>query len=327
MALAFCFVSFLYAEVIYVNVIPESVETLTRNTEFINSDPENLMNSLGRSGLEDEEDLYEETAGQLGIQAETVVSMRNIYFNLPVRYRWKGLTAEAKLPVILKREIRYDEVSKSASGLGDAIVKFSYRFKRKTLLNESMVHVKLPTGNQDKRVDDYLVPLGNGSLDFILQNTVHYRMDMFTLYNSVSFRINTGHERIVQINHTDAFQGTETVTYTVRNGHLFTMNSSVTYPVNLRAAAIAGLSLSVNGEGELERQHSFSGTKSGFTVTGLSAEQDFVFIDLLPAIVYTLYRTDMMICGRIPVLTIRNDANSEESRKAEIFFRLSRELF
>jgi len=320
----FCILS---GQVVYVNIIPESVEALTQNTEFINSNPQNLDNTLGRPGLSAEESLSDEKIGQLGMQAETIMSMQNIYFNLPIRYRWKGWTAEAKLPVILKREIRYGDISKSVSGIGDANLRFSYCFKQDALRNESMLHIIFPTGDQNKMVDNYLVPLGNGSLNFILQNTVYFRIDKLTLYNSMSFRFNAPYERILEIQHADVFRSTETITYSIRNGNLFTMNSSVTYPFLNHAAAIAGLSLSAHGGGTLEQSHDFSGTKADYTVSGLSAVQDYVFLDILPAFTYTLYRTDVTLCGRIPVLTIRNDTNNEASRKPEFFLRLSREIF
>jgi hypothetical protein len=321
------FISLLNAQVIYVNVIPESVETFTRNTAFILSSPENLNNVLAGPGITEEKEAFEAPAGQFGVSAETIFSMRNMYFNLPLRYRWKGMTAEVKLPVILKREIRYGDVIKSASGIGDAILRISYRFRQGSLLNESMIRIKSPTGKMDNTVDGMLVPLGSGSTDIILQNVFMMRTQAYSFNNSLSFRVNTKHERTVQIHHQDLLRGTETINYEISNGNLLILNSAFTYHFPFQAAVIGGASLSVNGEGSVDRTHSYTGTKNDLSYSGLSADQDFVFLDFYPALAYTILQTDLMICGRIPVLTLRNDSNTEDDRMPEIFFRLSRELF
>lgn len=321
----------LQAQVIHVNVIPESMETIARNTDFIQTDPQNLSNAWITPGVSATKESFEAAepgpAGQFGIPAETVFTPRNIYFNLPLRYRWKGVTAEIKLPVILKREIRYGDFTKSATGLGDAVFRTSYRFRKGDWMNESMIHVKVPTGDQDKTVDGMLIPMGTGSTDLIFQNIFMMRKPQFTLYNSVSFRLNTPRENIVQINHQDAFRKTETITYDITNGGLFIMNSSFSYNVTKFAAFLGGVSLSVNGEGNIDRSHKYSGTKPGFSQKGISAEQDYVFLDLYPAVALTVFRTDLMLTAAIPLLTIRNEGNTEEDRKPEIMFRLSRELF
>jgi len=325
------FTTTLWAQLIYVNVIPESVETMARNTDFIQTDPENLNNALVSPGVTASREAFEAPepgpAGQFGIPAETVFTPRNIYFNLPLRYRWKGVTAEIKLPVILKREIRYGDFTKSATGLGDAVFRTSYRFRKGDWMNESMIHVKAPTGDQDKTVDGILIPMGTGSTDLIFQNIFMMRKQQYSLYNSVSFRLNTPRENIVQILHPDTFRATETITYNITNGGLFIMNSSFSYNVAKFAAVLCGLSLSVNGEGNIDRSHIFSGSKQEYSQEGISAEQDYVFLDLYPAVAFTVFRTDLMLTASIPVLTVRNESNTEADRKPGIMFRLSRELF
>ena len=321
----------LQAQIIYVNIIPESIETLARNTDFIQTDPQNLSNALTSPGVTASREAFDAPepgpAGQFGIPAETVFTPRNIYFNLPLRYRWKGVTAEIKLPVILKREIRYGDYSKSAPGLGDAVFRTSYRLRKGDWINESMVHVKAPTGDQDKTVDGIIIPMGTGSTDLIFQNIFMMRKQQYSLYNSVSFRLNTPRESIVQINHQDALRGTETITYNITNASLFIINSSFSYNVAKYAAVLGGVSLSVNGKGNIDRSHTYSGIKEDFFQNGISAEQDYIFLDLYPAVAFTAFRTDLMLTASVPVLTVRNESNTEEDRKPGIMFRLSRELF
>lgn len=221
------------------------------------------------------------------------------------------------MPVILKSEISYGDMTKSAAGLGDAVFKTSYRFKRKDWINESMIHVKAPTGDQDKAVDGVMIPLGTGSTDLILQNIFMMRKTHFSLYNSISFRLNTHRENSVLINHPDAFRRSETITYNITNGSLFIVNTSFSYNAFSFASVIGGVTLTVNGEGNIDRTHQYAGTKQNYSQNDISAEQDYVFLDLYPAVAFTVFRTYIMLTAVIPVLTVRNDSNTESDRKPE----------
>ncbi len=323
----------LFGNEVYFFVLPENVEAVIGNTDLIITDQINTDNSSSTPGITNVQETIEGKSGifnNLSGGFDTTITAKNLHLKLPLSYRISNFKGSVSIPFYFKREMQYSSVKKSTSGLGDIVISASYTNFFPNIHNETILTAKLATGNADKTVDGYLVPLGTGSTDFVLNNQLNYIKSNYSIYNNLSYRFNTAADRTIKIIHSDDpndFLGTETRTYTVTNGSLLAMNSSFTYRIMKNLALIGGLSLAINGEGNQDISSKYSGAKSDEKLNGLSAQQDFTFIDILPAVNYTIWRIDFILGAKIPVVTQRNDNNTERDRSGEIVLRLSRNLF
>jgi len=317
----------LSADDIHFYLIPEGIEAATENTDFIATDQVNITNALG--GDKEKQQIDEEKQptrmGNLSAEIETVINPKNTFVRIPLRYSWKQLSMDASIPYFFKREMNYASGKKSTSGIGDALLKTSYYFAGKSFRNELQFSVKFPTGDENKIVDGFLVPLGSGTTDYLIANHFTYNAQKFQLSGLISYRMNNDFRRIAEIIHPD--NKTERIVYDITNGDTFIINSTIIYNITSRFSFLTGFTFTHNQEGTMDRTHTFSWNNDVEEYKNLSANQDFSFADVYPALCYHILKTDLVLAAKIPLLTERNEENNETSRKPEIFFRLTRKLF
>lgn len=327
---------YLAAQEIEFFIIPESIERVTESTDLIVNDHINNDNSSrGNSSIDESFEMSDDgiderqsafSMGNVGMSVEMQISAKNIYLRLPLSYSWNNLSLNLSIPYCFKKDMNYSVGTKTARGFGDVVMRGSYRCNHRRLSNEFGLSLKLPTGDENKVVDGHLVPLGTGTTDIIFSNNTSYLFSKFLVQSNISYRINNSYIRVGEIEHQDS-KGKETITYDINNGNTFVFNTSLSYQLFRRIYLIGGISAITNGEGSLDRKHSFEGSGNTIEERNLSANQDFTYLDLHPAICYNIFNTDLVLSVKIPLITERNQSNSEDERKPELMFRLSRKLF
>lgn len=308
-------------------LIPETVEEFTGNSEYISNDPLNQEFAAAGKVTKQIDRQQQVMPGlnldNLGIDIETVLSPRSMFVRLPVKYSWDRFRFNLSVPYYFKREMSYAAGKKSSSGIGDALLRTSYFMYGESYLNEIQLNLKLPTGDENNTVDGHLVPLGTGSTDIFIANNLSYFSYDYQIQASVSYRINGAVERLVEVYDPENEQ-LDTVSYDVSNGKTFIFNGSYIRYLMPNLSLIGGLSATINQEGSMDIE--FRETERE-AVKGSAAGQDFTFLDIIPAVSYNIFDTDLVLSLQIPVITERSSDNDEEDRSVGLFFRLSRNIF
>ncbi|MCX6640573.1 MAG: hypothetical protein NTW14_08850 [bacterium] len=315
---------------------PEGVQTASQKTELLLSDP--LINQiiyydnplllakkrehwgLNAPGM---------GAGGFSVGLEAEVSGVNKSFSIPLKYTWHDVTLGVHIPYIYQRKMYYALATKEASGLGDVSFNLGYGRAKKGLVFSATLFSKLPTGDENKMVGGYLVPLGTGSLDWVFNLSVKKFLDKFAFSGNASLRINGTSDRTAEIlfnsvpNTPDSI---ETVNYDIRNGNMFTLTGSFDYYLGTRWTLGTVLALSIVGEGSTDASYSYNWGAPGYSTTGLSNRQDMTLLDLTPMVSYDVHLTDLTLMAKLPLITRRNEANQEDDRGVSVLLRLSRTL-
>ena len=314
---------------IYFTFTPEGVQSAIENTELLLSDP--LLNqaatyqSPGFKQQKSQAAQGAEGGGFTGftIGVETEVSKNTKSLSLPLNYYWRNFNLGLTLPYIYQRKMIYALETKEASGIGDIAVSAGYTGGISSLLFSFNVYSKLPTGDEEKVVEGYLVPLGTGSTDWVVNLAALKSFKRLSIHGSGFYKINGASQRIAEVVHT---QGIETIDYEIHNGDMLSITGG--FDLALSYSWILGLwgSYTSVGEGSTDAAHSFDYNEPSYTVTGISNKQDMTLVDIIPNISWSLSGFDLSLFLKIPVVTERNEDNNEGDRNLTVIFKLGRTL-
>jgi hypothetical protein len=226
----------------------------------------------------------------------------------------------------------YAVTTKEASGLGDIGLGIGRGFTYKEIMTNFNLFVKLPTGDDEKMVDNYLVPLGTGSIDWILNLSVMKTGKKSSLIGTALFKINGSSEMITEIIHNEDPDNNpnttdiETINYDITNGNMCSLNGRWDYFLNDRWTAGGAVVFSTVGEGSTDAEHSYNYGLASTTQNGISNRQDLTLIDIVPMLSCEVFKIDWTGIVKIPAYTQRHEGNIEEARGLTILFKLSRSL-
>jgi len=299
----------------------ENIVAVTSNSELIITDPinEKITTSIP------EVILIEDTK-KLDLNFESGITPTSKFVKLPFGYTWKKLSASCTLPIYLRRGMNYAHGTETTSGMGDLTFKLSYKSKRDTFNYDVNFCVKLPTGDANKQVNGYLVPLGTGSTDIIGHVNLSYSKNKSLIYCSLMYRLNGSIDRIAQITYPDNGE-VETINYNIKYGNTFIFSAKYYYNFWNYASLVAGLSTSTNGKGSMDRTQSYSSGLPDLTYTGLDAGQSFIMADFNPAIVIHYSWLGLNLGCKIPLYTRAGVENTNISRKVMYSFSLLCTIF
>ena len=141
------------------------------------------------------------TDKSIGIGGETMISGNMKYFNIPFHYKPSSESVwmfNAYLPIIYQKKW----ITETARGLGDLVVGASY-FQNKTL-EEGLVmngsfDITLPTGNDEKEVNNVIIPLGGGSFGFIGSFATHVILGGGVLHSTLNYKYNTYNKTVTSV--------------------------------------------------------------------------------------------------------------------------------
>ncbi len=342
--LLFCLflVSTLCGQGIHITFTPEGVRSATENTDLLLSDP--LINQATFyvpptfQAKKDEASgaaKKGESAGALAgasVGAETEVSGPNKSLNIPINYAWKDYNFGLTLPFIMQRKMEYAVESKSAAGIGDISVSAGYNGLFRDILYSANIFFKLPSGDDEKMVDGYLVPMGTGSTDMVLSGSGMKVFDRYSITGSIILKLNGSSEKIAEIVYADDMDlnpnttDFETINYTIKNGGMFSLIGGYDYFYDDKWTFGGWMVLSVIGEGSTDEKHTYSWNSPESSVSGISNRQDMTLIDLIPKASYRVMFTDLTLMMKIPLVTSRNPNNNEGSRGVTVLLKLGRNL-
>jgi len=327
-------VSCLFSDTILITITPEGVETVTENTELILSDPfvEQIVTGTTEPGEEKEDSEEAETGKLTGFEAgiEMTVTGPTKAISLPLGYTFKKFNFGITLPYILKREMRYLLKTKTASGIGDISFKVGTSRRMKNINFGLNIQAKLPTGDSENMEDGYLVPLGTGSTDFVLDFSAFKYFQKYSFSGNLTFKVNGTSEKTAQLLYDDmdnnpATDDIETIKYDIHNGNMLIFKGNLDY--YLDKWTVGGLlvfATTSEGSKDIARTNNWGGpTVKENDVSNL---QDMTLLDIIPMVSYRLFRTDITLLAKIPILTKRNEANDEDERKLVVSFKVGRKF-
>lgn len=318
---------------IEITFTPEGIRSATENTELLLSDP--LINyssfyvppafkdeKATASGAEEE---GAAAFGGFGIGLETEVSGPNKSISIPLNYAMKKFNFGVTLPYIYQRKMEYQAESKESSGIGDIAVSAGFgSWLGNSMLFNLNVFAKLPTGDDEKMVDGYLVPLGTGSTDWVFSLSLMKIFSRFSFSGNFSYKMNGASEKIAEITHTN-IDSIETINYDITNGDMLNFTGGLDFFLSPNWTIGGWVNFITVAEGSTDEEHSYT-WKQGYTETGLSNKQDMTLVDLIPMLSYRLMMTDLTLMAKIPVVTERNEDNNEGDRGLTILFKLGRKI-
>lgn len=317
-------ISQLFSQDMNLYLVKENVETVVRNSELIISDP---LNISALNSFPDYKNIDNEfTENQVGILNNVKLSLitditpNSKFLTLPLSYSWKDFTFSGTIPFYLSRKMTYSHGTEKGKGFGDMSLKVNYKKKLGDFRTEYNLNIKLPTGNEANQVNGYLVPLGTGSTDLMGQGILIYKKNKSVYYSNLTFRLNGKMERIAEITYPED-GGVETINYKVNNGNALMLNTSYSYRIWKYAVLVGGISGAFNNSGKMDRLHSYSVAKSDTIYKGLSADQNFIFVDLNPAVVLTYHDLQLSLSCKLPAYTKQNANSSVAGRKVGFYAR------
>ncbi len=326
-------VSCLFSDTVLITITPEGVETVTENTELILSDPfvVEIITSTTEPEEEKEDSEEAETGKLTGFEAgmEMTVTGPTKAISLPLGYTFKKINFGLTVPYILKREMKYLLKTKTASGIGDISFKVGTSRWMKDINFGLNIQAKLPTGDSDNMEGGYLVPLGTGSTDFVLDLSAFKYFQKYSFSGNLTFKVNGTSEKtaelIYDIENPSVPDSIETVKYDIHNGNMFIFKGNFDYYLNKwTVGGLLVFATTAEGSKDLTRTNNWGGPT--VKENDISNLQDMTLLDIIPMVSYRLLRTDITLLAKIPILTKRNEANDEDERKLVVSFKVGREF-
>ena len=240
------------------------------------------------------------------------------WYTFAERFRLK-----VHVPWIFERKLEYldfmtgDPVDATASGLGDITIDagYTHRFASPGQVLRVQASVKLPTGDDEARDGDYVVPLGSGSTDVMGRVQYARTGERGGLLATLFYRRNTAAETITQ-----GF-GTTTITQTT-NGDQFAAAAFGRRQATDRLWVHLGASLMLTGDGEVEEEFRYDdGSPSDESSYDLA--QKSTLVDLFPGVSWNLGKITPYLGLRIPVITSYDLDGLDESRDLAVNLQVS----
>jgi hypothetical protein len=224
-----------------------------------------------------------------------------------------GLALKARIPLIFKRTFHYFDDDASASGLGDISLDLQYtRPLTPGSLMRMQATLKLPTGDDEKRDNDYATPLGTGTTDIFLRGQYARSTARTGLLLGALFRRNSGNELSLDIG------GGVTQTITTTLGDQFITSLFGRYAAFDRSWIHLGAVLTILGSGETEITTSDDSFSSSWDL-----DQDGTLIDLYPGVSYQLGKLQPFLGLRIPVATNYDNEFTDDSRDLALILQFT----
>ncbi len=318
------------------SIYPESVETLQDNPVSFLNDPITNGNSINIPGSAETENNFTLPEGnvQFGMSAEMGFSPLSKYLSIPLSIGYKGFTFGVSIPFYIQKKAKYSEGLITAwGGLGDIDASLSYRLQKPKIFESFTVTSTFPTGNQNRTVKGYIVPMGTGSFDFIFSNTFQYKHTYFRIYNNLSYRLSGKCKRDINYSipyydsNMDLRSGTETVNFITSNGNLFSCNTSFDYPLFNFMSLHAGFAILNSSSGTIYQKHTYSWNDESCEIPSQKSNQSYTSIDVRAAIAFSYWGIDLMCVIAQPVYVKTDNPNIKDSQKFNFYIRLSKKIF
>jgi len=318
-ALSLVVTGIMSAQSVDILFIPEGVQTTTQSTAQIITDPFNSTTSTVSTQKPVVSSSTEVSSFSAG--AETEVSKYAKSITLPLAYSWKNYSASLSVPYFIERSMKYSVGDKKTSGIGDVSVGAGY-FNTIDALDslgyQLNLLVKLPTGDDKKMADGYLVPLGTGTVDHSLGLTLTRKYGDYFFRFKTATRINSIAKKSTEIVY--ANQGVETINYDIKNGNSVKMSFGCDYSIWSRLDLLTALDLSVYADGTTDLSRTYSWNRPAVSQTGMANKQELTMMDFNLGASYNLAIWEVGAYLSIPVYTKRETDNNEEDRA--VSFRL-----
>ena len=314
---------------------PEGVETLHDNpTNY--DDP--LVNGNGINipgGAETDNNFTpSEKDFQFGVSAEAGFSSMSKYLNIPLSVGYKGFSLTVAIPFYIQKKAKYSHGYVAAyGGLGDVSAELSYRYQSQSIFEAVSFTTSFPTGNKNRTVKGYIVPMGTGSFDYIFSNAFQYRHAYFRIYNNISYRLSGKCKRDVTLsvpymdNDSVLRSGNEMVNYITSNGNFLSCNTSFDYPVLSFMSLHAGFAVMNSSAGTLYHKHTYSWNDDVYEFPTSKSNQAYTSIDVRAAIAFSYWGIDLMCVFALPVYVKTENPNIRDSQKFNFYIRLSKKIF
>jgi len=311
LSLSLILTGLLSAETVDIFFIPEGVLTTTQSTTQIVTDPFNSTNQSVTATSE---------TSSLSAGAETEVSKYAKSLTLPLAYSWKNYSASLSVPYFFERTMHYSVGDKTTSGLGDISLGIGYSGDFDTrdsyLLN---LLLKLPTGDDKKMADGFLVPLGTGTVDYSASLLMTRKYEDYFFRFKISGRLNSVAKKCAEICYADQdnIAGTkyiETINYDIKNGNSVKLLLGCDYNVWSRLDILSALDLAIYGDGTTELTKTYSWNRPAVSQPSMPNRQELIMADLNLGAKYTLALWEVGTYLSIPVYTQREVDNNEEER-------------
>lgn len=332
-----------FSQTLYMNLLQESVETVISNPAVITAEPvivDQMLifsdaSSTRVSTIAEEDESVEEvlleqvptlTPG-FSMSIETSISPGCKYLQLPLRYSFGQFSINSSIPYFYDRSVDYAHGTVSTTGIGDMQLGLSYRMDGENFSFEPNVNAKLPTGNESKQVDGYLVPLGTGSFDMVAGGVFTYHRNRFRINNNLSYRLSGESTRDVLVLHEE---GTEKIEYNITNGNTILLNSTFNYTVTNEIVLRGGLNTVINSDGKMSRVHRYDWSEEGrenvVKHSNLNAYQEFIHADLTAGVQVSLFGANVIFTLKQPLYTMQNENTPHSDRKLEFYFRFNQSI-
>lgn len=315
---------------------PETIETLMEDPVTFVNDPVANGGTINVPANAETESNFElpATNVQFGVSAEAGFSPTSKYLNVPLSFRAKGFGVSISIPFYIQKKAKYPHGFVAAyGGLGDITASISYRFQTPKVFEMLSATSSFPTGNQNRTIDGYIVPMGTGSFDFIFSNSFQYRHSRFRLYNNLSYRLSGKCKREIAFvasyfeNDTVLRSGTELINYVTANGNILSCNTTFDYPMFNFMSLHAGFSVINCSAGSIYHGHTYSWKDDLVEYPTEKANQEYTAIDVRAAIAFSYWGIDLMCVVAQPVYVLTENPLIKESLKFNFYVRLSKKIF
>ena len=305
----------------------EGIETVIKNTELLIEEP--LANKIIN--------LKKPMQGNeinMSIGIETMLNSSGKLLNIPINYRYKHVDFSVLLPYYFNRKINYSIETAETKGFGDAVVGLGYKNGSSSFVYYFHLDVKLPTGDDGKMENGYLVPLGTGSTDFMFYTSVSkYFNDKIVLSGKFMYKLNGSSTKIAEIVRLDNPDGNtgiediETIEYNIVNGNFLNIDASLAYLLKFGLSINADIAYRFIGEGNTNKKFSYSWTDDTKEITDISNKQDVKMLDFRTNLVYSNTLFDISAGIKIPLYTQRDEDNVEKDRSPGFYFKIDYNIF
>ena len=310
----------------------EGIETVTQNTEILIEEP--LINK--NKEKKDKNFLEDLNSDEIGMKigVETVINGSGKSLNLPIKFRYGQFDFSSQIPYFFSKKMKYTLETAETSGLGDISVGAGYGSQAFTMFYYLHLDVKLPTGDDGKMEDGFLVPLGTGSTDFMLTTSVtKFITDNFSIGGGFGYKFNGSSSKIAEITRfdnpddDDNTTDIESVDYTITNGNALNLNLNFDYYWDYGLSFNSDFSFKNIGDGNTDKEHSYNWNSETETLDGLSNKQAVTMLDLKATATYSISIFDISAGAKIPLSTERDENNKEDDREMGLFFKVDYTIF
>jgi hypothetical protein len=310
-----------------VDLTSEGLRQASESTELVVADP------TVSDQINCELDLFVEADGEyrdsqeqpvMGISTSLEVSSTQKSGIVTPYYHFKErFVAKALIPLIYKRTLHYHDGDAEASGIGDVALNVRYDWpleddSRKWLLD---LQAKFPTGDSEKMDGEHLVPLGTGSLDFILSSAYSRAFSNWSFLGKAFVRKNTINSKTVELMD-GAGALVTTSEYDITAGNQLGLACHFRRQLNEKWDGYLGANLLVVGDGETEYTTSYAdGTPD--LAGSYANNQGMKLMNLLPGVSYNLGLIKPYLGLRIPLFSSYNSEVEPDSRDLTVVIQFT----